>query len=944
MTPERLRQIRAVYTEALEQSGTRRGQFLEQACTGDPELLEEVSSLLKQSGDTDGLGGGIRLEEAAAAIFSNMVGSSVGHYEITAHLGSGGMGDVYQATDSKLHRSVAIKALPEAFALDSERAVRFEREARMLASLNHPHIAAIYGLEESENRKFLVMELVSGETLAERIARGPIPLDEALILAAQIAEALEAAHEKGVIHRDLKPANIKVTVEGQVKVLDFGLAKAFAAETGDSDLTTSPLLSTMAADGGRILGTAAYMSPEQAKGIKVDRRTDIFAFGAVFYEMLTGHQAFHGDAASEILASVLKVDPDWSRLPADTPVSVRRVLERSLRKDRNRRFQSAADVRIEIEEALAEPVGGRHQTPSRVASQRRERLAWTLAGALLIAAVGFAIPAINHFRESPRVDLAETRLDIVTPTTSDPASFAISPDGRSLVYVASGDGNLRLWLRPLSSAKAQPLAGTEGATRPFWSPDGKSVAFFATGKLKRLDIGGGLPQALADTLQGSSSLNAQSGTWSPNGMILFNPGNGDVLLRVPAAGGEVVAATKDAPPQHNDHRFPQFLPDGRKFLFYAQGTEGGVYMGSLDSPDIKRLTLADTYALYVPTGWMLYMRQGTLTAQRFDPVQGELSGEPVTVAEPVTAGAFSVSPSGLIAYRLGPVSERRQLTWFDRTGRIVGTLGNPDDNQLRNPDLAPDGRRVAVDRVVQGNSDLWIMDAARITRLTFDSKNDTFPSWSPDGTRIAFLSNRKGVNDVYWKASDGAGSEELLHESPTAKTLSDYSPDGRWLLLAENGNLDLTILPLQGDRTPRLFLRTGFGKINNRFSPDGKWVSYQTDESGRYEIYVRSFPEPGGEWQISTGGGTGARWHPDGKELFYIAPDGTLMSVSITTQGTTLVPGTPRPLFQSPIALGPLSNTRAQYDVAPDGRFLINVTVDDPAPITVLQNWNPLAN
>jgi serine/threonine protein kinase/Tol biopolymer transport system component len=880
-----------------------------------------------------------------------VIGKQIAHYVVEAHLGSGGMGEVYQATDSKLRRSVAIKILPDAFVRDAERIARFQREARVLASLNHPHIAAIYGLEESGGRSFLVMELVSGETLADRIARGPLPIEEALAIATQITEALDAAHDKGVVHRDLKPANIKVTSDGNVKVLDFGLAKAFDSETTEVNLSNSPTLSAAATYAGVILGTAAYMSPEQAKGLPVDRRTDIYAFGAVLYEMLTGRKAFQGDTVAETLAAVLKVDPDWAMLPTDIPEAIRRVLRRCLQKDRTRRLQAAGDARIEIEDARAEPAAKGPPVPS-TASRSRERLAWTAA---LAMAVAIAVPAVMYLRSAPP-DAPETRTEIVTPPTSDPTSFALSPDGRQLVFVASGEGPSRLWLRSLAGTTSQPLAGTEGAVAPFWSPDSRSLGFFSDGALKRLDIGGGAPQTLA------KSAAPAGGAWNAEGTVLFSPGNTfGPLFRIPASGGEAVAIATLA--GQSFYRSPQFLPDGRQFLFSALATPetSGIYLGSLDSGEITRLTSADTAGIYAPSGWLLWVRGGTLVAQRLDLQRRALTGAPVTVAEPVAfsglVGAFSVSESGLVAYRPGRAG-RRQLSWFDRAGKSLGTVGAPDEALLSGPSISPDDRRVAVFRSVQDKFDIWLLDGARTSRFTFAEGFDQWPLWSPDGGRIVFSSIRNQQRRVYVKPSSGAGSEELVLELPLATNAitNDWSADGRFVLYHSRDpetDRDLWVLPMEGAREPWLFLKTNFAEAAGQFSPDGRWVAYQSNETGRYEIYVRPFVDPaaagskvtgtGGQWQVSTGGGMFARWRLDGKELYYNGPDGRMMAAPMTASGTTLEPGTPVALFQARIYGGGTDNNLGrQYDVARDGRFLINTIVDDAAsPITLIQNWKP---
>ena len=887
-----------------------------------------------------------------------MIGTKLAHYEITAHLGSGGMGDVYQAADSKLGRSVAIKFLPEAFKHDAERVARFEREARVLASLNHPNIAAIYGFEQSASHHFLVMELVPGETLAERIRRGAIPTDEAFAIANQICDALEAAHEKGVVHRDLKPANVKVTPEGKVKVLDFGLAKAFETEATDAASSNSPTLSMAATKAGVILGTAAYMSPEQAKGMTVDRRTDIFAFGAVLYEMLTGRPAFQGDGVGDILAAVIRAEPDWSKLPTKLPSRVQELLRLCLQKDAKKRRQTAADVRIDIEQALVEP-----PAPPATAPARSAHRAWFVAAAAVVVALVFAIPALRYLRQTPP---PETRVEINTPATTDPISFALSPDGRQIVFVASGDGAPRLWLRSLATTGAQPLAGTEGAASPFWSPDSRSVGFFTGSSLKRLDIGGGAPQTVAMATAG------RGGTWNADGVILFAPTSVGPLSRVPATGGEPVAVT--TLDRQNSHRFPSFLPDGRQFLFYAQGTPetGGIYLGSLDSAETRRLTAADTAGVYLPfpdgrdggmAGWLLWVRAGTLVAQRLDLEQKALTSDPVTLADPVAfdavvrASALSVSAPGLVAYREGGAS-RRQLAWFDRSGKALGRMGAPDENDLFSPRVSPDGRRVAVHRTVQGNTDIWLLDGTRSSRFTFDAVLDRFPLWSSDGSRIVFDSDRKGARDLYQKPSSGAGAEELLVESPQAKIANDWSADGRFVLyhsIDPQTARDLWVLPMEGERKPWVFLKTRFEERSAQFSPDGRWVAYHSNESGQNEIYIRPFAAPAasgvaanaaaGQWQVSTAGGIYPKWRSDGRELYYIGPNGEMMAAAIAATATTLEPGAPVALFAARILGGGVDNNLGrQYDVTRDGRFLINTLLEDASsPITLIQNWNPPA-
>ena len=738
---------------------------------------------------------------------------------------------------------------------------------------------------------------------------------------------------------------MKITPEGTVKVLDFGLAKAAAGDGSAPDLSQSPTVTVGGTREGIILGTAAYMSPEQARGQPVDKRTDIWAFGCVLYEMLTGGVAFPGATITDTLAAILEREPNWSALPPATPASIHRLLRHCLDKHPKQRFRDIGDVRIDLEDALGEPAA----TPA-----RGKRPAWTASlavGTVLIVAL--AIPATRYLRQTPPLSPPEMRTEIVTPATTDPVSFALSPDGRQLVFVASGDGPSRLWLRPLTATSAQPLVGTDRAQFPFWSPDSRSIGFFADGKLKRLDVGSGQPQVISDAF-------ARGGTWNADGIVLFTRTSTSPLFRMSASGGEAVTVTELD--RQNSHRFPLFLPDGRHFLFYAQGERdtAGIYLGSLDAADMTRLTAADAAGVYMPPGWLAWVRGGTLVAQRLELTRGALAGDLVTLADPVAVdtlslvGAVSVSATGLVAYRSG-AANRRQLTWFDRSGKALSTLGAPDENNLTSPRLSPDGRRVAIYRTLQGNADIWLLEGGRTSRFTFDDGLDRYPLWSPDGSRIAFDSNRTSARNLYAKRSGGGGSEELLLDSPQDKAANDWSADGRFLIyhsIDPQTNRDLWVLPLEADRKPWVFLKTPFNERWAQFSLDGRWVAYVSNESGRDEIYVRPFVRAAaststddavggraaGQWQVSTAGGNFPRWRADGKELYYIGLDGQLMAAPLASAGATLEPGAPVALFHTDIFGGGTDNGQSwQYDVARDGRFLINTVLDDASsPITLL--------
>jgi eukaryotic-like serine/threonine-protein kinase len=872
-------------------------------------------------------------------------GTRLGPYEIGARIGVGGMGEVYRAIDTNLKRAVAIKVLPEAVAADVDRLARFQREAEVLASLNHPNIAQIHGLEKSAGVTGLVMELIEGPTLADRIAEGPIAIDEALPLAKQIAEALEAAHEHGIIHRDLKPANIKVRLDGTVKVLDFGLAKAMEGPTaGSVSPSMSPTVTTPAMTrAGMILGTAAYMAPEQARGNTVDRRADIWAFGCVLYEMLTGHRAFAATSAVEVISDVLKTDPEWAALPAGAPTIVRSLLRRCLQKDPSRRLRDAADARFQIEEALSD--SGDAAPGRTTAFSARPRRTWWVAVVIIASAAAVALSLWSSRRPAP--DPEEVRFEIHAPPTTEPTSIALSPDGKMLVFVATTNRQSRLWARRLNAVSARPLEGTENARLPFWSPDSRSVGFAADAQLKRVDIESGAVRVLA-------SGGALGGAWNRDGTILFDRAPGPSLFRVSAEGGEPRAVTQPTP-EANDHWSPQFLPDHSHYLIYATGTVPGIYGGVLGAPEPPRRIVDAQAASYVSSGHLLFVRGGTLFAQVFDPVRLALAGSPVAVAEQiVTSGvtgataALSVSAAGPFAYRTGPSTSRHHFVWFDRSGAPLETIPGSDFGDGFNSSLSPDASRLAISSFVEGTTDIWLLDMKRgvSTRLTTDPAFDLGAVWSPDGRRIAFSSNRRGPSEfaLYMRATDGTGNDELL--VPEELGPDDWSPDGRFILYriaGLKGNTDIMALPLEGDRTPVPVVATPFNEGQAQFSPDGQWIAFQSNASGRPEIYVQPFRRPGQKVRISTEGGIQARWRGDGKELFYLAPDQRLMAVPIQldAQRNVVDVGTPVALFTTALA-GPQGNAGRHYMVSRDGqRFLMDTLREVTLPITVVLNWKP---
>jgi Tol biopolymer transport system component len=909
-------------------------------------------------------------------------GTRIGPYEVLSPLGAGGMGEVYRARDSRLDRDVALKLLPQAIAGDPQRAARFQREAQVLAALNHAHIAQIYGFEDSPAGTALVMELVDGPTLADRLERGAVPLGEALDIGRQIAEALEAAHDKGIVHRDLKPGNVMITSAGVVKVLDFGLAGVTRSTEPSIDVTQSPTLTIAATQAGMILGTAAYMSPEQAAGKPVDKRADIWSFGVVLWELLTGRRLFEGETIPHTLADVLRAPIELSGLPATTPPAVRELLRRCLDRDPRTRLRDIGEARIALQNPPAAPAEANGDA-ARIATRlsRWRRAAWA-AG---VAAVSMAALALFFRNSAPPEVRPPVRFELQAPEgTTFSNGAAVSPDGRMIAFEAPGaDGRSRLWVRPLDSLEARALPGTEDAAAgAFWSPDNQHLGFgvgTVPRRLKRVDLVGGAPQTLAEL-----PAFYRHGAWNRDGDILYGVA-GSGLWRVRATGGEPVQVTiVDPSRRESQHSEPVFLPDGRRFLYHrtsANEEHHGIFIGSLDvkpeDQSVERLVESASGAAFVPAqnGVILFRRENTLLAQRFDGTR--LIGDPIRVVENVgasfTMGWFSASPTGTLVYRAGRSGEATaDLVWFDRSGKRAGQVGPgaPYENTLQ---VSPDGRHVVAVRadaslatrnvspdgrltLQTSGSRIWIAETARgvFGPLVSDTGAQSSPVISADG-RIAYTSTAHGaIGDLYVVPANGIGAPEpLIVKANTPKHANDFSPDGRYLIYDDHHatqRQDLFVLPLQadaaGERKPIPFVVTPADETLAQFSPDGRWVAYSSDETGRREVYVQGFAPDRvpatavGKWTISAAGGDKPRWSADGLELFYLSPDRKLIAVPIKSGPTFFEPGVAVPLFDAPVLGG-----FVPFDVGRDGRFLMNVVADTATaratPLTVVLNWRP---
>src|SRR5262245_580055 len=962
---QRWRQVEILYYAALERESDERVAFLAETCAGDEELRREVEELLRYDGAAESFikGNALAFEarrlepvELSQTGPQLLPGQHIGAYKILSLLAAGGMGVVYRAHDERLRRDVAIKVLPASFAHDADRLRRFRQEAQATSALNHPNIPTVYDIGTQDGAPFIVAELLEGEELRAQLESGALPVLRALEFAQQITAGLAAAHEKGIVHRDLKPENLFVTKDGRVKILDFGLAKLKPPQPGavDTDAPTQKRLT----DPGVVMGTMGYMSPEQVRGQETDHRSDIFAFGVILYEMLSGERPFRGASAIEVMNAILKEEsPELGETNTKISPQLEKLVRRCLEKQPERRFQTAYDLCFALE-ALSAPSGARLE-PAGVGPLRsfgQARLAWAVAVLFSLVTLGLTWA---YFMRQPTADAPEIKFPIPPPEKSSFDHIAVSPDGRWLAFTAATGGKVQLWLRAFNSAEAKSIAGTEGAIHPFWSPDSRFIGFFVPGKLKKIEISGGLPVTLCDAGVPTG------GAWSRDGVIIFSVLGGAGVSSVSSAGGEVTSVLRpDYNRQETEFIAECFLPDGRHFLFSnrsAQKEVRGIYLASLDGGLNERLLGDAANAMYAASGsasgtdggYLLFEREGALMAQPFDAAQRRFTGDLFPVAARVgtalgSTGStrrmnFSVSDTGILVFDPLPDRQRNQLVWMDRGGRKTGSLDGID--KVRMFRISPDGKRFVVSRY-GSNVDLYLSNVTgeNVTPFTFAPRSDQFPVWSQDGSRIVWASNREGIFHLYEKAASGEGQDALLYRSDYFKFPTDWSRDGRFILyrvINPRTKYDVWVLPV-GPQTVALspfpILQTDANETAATFSPDGQWIAYNSDESGRYEVYVKRFPGSDGKRMVSTGGGIGPLWRGDGKELFYHAADGKLMAAQVKV-GASFEASMPAPLFEFRAGGNVIT---PYYDVTRDGqRFLLSTIVEkEPnAPLAVVVNW-----
>ena len=862
-------------------------------------------------------------------------GTRLGAYKVTGALGAGGMGEVFRARDTRLGRDVAIKVIGGEGASDADRRHRFQREARAIAALSHPHICAIHDVGSEGGIDYLVLEFVQGESLAARLRRGPLSLDEGLARGIEIAQALDCAHRAGIVHRDLKPGNVMLTPNGAV-VLDFGLARITRGDTdtpgGPAETNTLSLTKA-----GVVLGTLPYMAPEQIEGRVADARTDVFAFGATLFEMLTGTRAFEAGSTPGLIGAIVRGEtPSLLAMQPNLPLALDHIIRTCLEKSPEARFSSLNDVAISLRWARESARNMQATENSGVGTGRFHPLFAALA--LAVLAVAATAWTTTWFRASDAAT-AEIRLDISTPRSVASHEFALSPDGRHLVANIMGNGAAYLWVRQLDTAATREI---ESGSFPFWSADSRSIGYFRGGDLKRVDLIDGKMQTLAAVQLG------RGGSWSSDGTILFASLDGPIM-RLPATGGEARAATRIGAGQ-TAHVFPQFFPDNRHFLYFVVGTEEqqGLYLASLDGVG-TRIADADSAAAVLSNDRIVFNTQGVIAVHQLDLKRSALVGQPQTLIESAPINSvfnlgLSAATTGVMAYR--SPSEQRQLRWFDRAGTPLEPLGEPSRDGSRRARLSRDGQRLALDRVVRGNRDVYIRDLfnGAITRFTTDRSQDGYPVWSPDGSEIAFQSDRNGSYDIFVKSAAGTEPEKELLRAPGNQWPLDWSDDGRWLLYYDAANAGaLWAMPMVGvERTPVPIARSPFAESDAALSPDGHWVAYPSNESGTTQVVVQSFPQARGRWSVSVNGGLGPEWSANGSELFFVAPDGKLMVVPVRATSETFKYGAASALFQTRIVNTSIPINGAEFALSADGRILVNEAVDDmPAPITVILNWKP---